>query len=204
MIIKVCGMREAENIRAVESLGIDLMGFIFYERSPRYVGKKPDCLPEHCRRVGVFVNERIGTVLARVREFGLHAVQLHGRETPSECLSLRNEGLTVIKAFSIGHESDLRDTGLYEGKCDYFLFDTACTTYGGSGQRFDWSLLRHYHGQTPFLLSGGIRPESLPDIQAFEHPRLVGIDLNSGFETLPGQKDVSSLKVFINQMNHLS
>ena len=198
-------MRETENIRTIESLGIvDLMGFIFYERSPRYVGKRPDYLPEQCRRVGVFVNERIGTVLSRVREFGLHAVQLHGGETPEECLSLCNEGLTVIKAFSIDNKDDLRSTLQYEGKCDYYLFDTACTTHGGSGRRFDWSLLWHYHGRTPFLLSGGIRPESLPDIQVFEHPRLAGIDLNSGFETSPGQKDVSSLKEFINQMNHLS
>lgn len=201
MIIKVCGMRETENIRAIESLGIvDLMGFVFYERSPRYVGKRPDYLPEQCRRVGVFVNERIGTVLSRVREFGLHAVQLHGRETPEECLSLRNEGLTVIKAFSIDNKDDLRSTLQYEGKCDYYLFDTACTNYGGSGRRFDWSLLRHYRGQTPFLLSGGIRPESLPVVQAFHHSLLAGIDLNSGFETSPGIKDADQLNEFISNI----
>lgn len=193
-------MRDADNIRTIESLGIDLMGFIFYERSPRYISKKPDYMPEQCRRVGVFVNECISTILSRVREFGLHAVQLHGRETPIECLSLRNEGLTIIKAFSISNEYDLRNTQLYEDKCDYYLFDTACPTYGGSGKQFDWSLLRHYKGETPFLLSGGIRKESLDDILAFHNPRFTGIDLNSGFERSPGIKDVKQLNEFISNI----
>ena len=152
MTVKVCGMREPNNIRAVESSGIDMMGFIFYEQSPRYVGGKPAYLPEKCMRVGVFVDEPEENIMSRVREFGLHAVQLHGRETPAECLSLRNEGLTVIKAFSVGNEHDIRSTLSYEDKCDYCLFDTACTGYGGSGKRFDWSLLEHYDGHTPFLL----------------------------------------------------
>lgn len=195
-------MREAENIRAIEALGINLMGFIFYKRSPRHVSERPDYLPEQCLRAGVFVNGQIGTILARVREFGLQAVQLHGRETPAECLSLRKQGLTVIKAFSIGHEQDLRNTRLYEDKCDYYLFDTACSTYGGSGKRFDWSLLRQYRGHTPFLLSGGITPGSLDDILAFHHPMFAGIDLNSGFETSPGVKNVSSLQTFLNKLNH--
>lgn len=195
-------MRDVDNIRAIEALDIDLMGFIFYAQSPRYVSVMPDYLPEKCCRTGIFVDEQSEKILARVREFGLRAVQLHGKESPIDCISLRNEGLLVIKTFSIGNDGDLGNVQLYEGKCDYYLFDTACATHGGSGKRFDWSLLRQYKGHTPFLLSGGITPECLDNVLVFRHSMLAGIDLNSGFEVSPGVKDVSLIKEFLNKLNN--
>lgn len=200
MIVKVCGMREAENIHAIESLKIDFMGFIFYPKSPRYVKEKPDYLPVHCQRVGVFVNASKAEILNRTKDFDLDFVQLHGNESPEQCAALKAEGLQVIKTFSIGHDYDWKNTYIYKGVADYFLFDTACPSYGGSGRRFDWKILKDYSDDTPFLLSGGIRPERLNDVLAFHHPMLAGIDLNSGFETSPGMKDVSLLNEFVNNL----
>ena len=200
--IKVCGMRDADNIRAVESLGIDLMGFIFYPQSPRYVSTVPDYLPTHCHRVGVFVDTSLPDILARVETFALDTVQLHGREKRELCLALQAEGLKVVKALPIATTEDLNASIPYEGAADCFLFDTACAGHGGSGRRFDWNILKGYTGSTPFLLSGGISPASLDDLLHLYHPMWAGIDLNSGFETSPGSKDVTSLKTFIHNLKN--
>ena len=101
MIIKVCGMREPENIRAIEQAGADWMGFIFFPQSARYVSHRPEYLPEQCHRIGVFVNESSENILLKAQEFGLHHIQLHGRETPEQCRKLKATGLGVIKVFSI-------------------------------------------------------------------------------------------------------
>lgn len=209
MIVKVCGMREAENIRAVERLGIQWMGFVFYPPSPRHVGKRPDYLPASVRRVGVFVNDTTENIIRHTIDFGLDIIQLHGNETPEFCRTLlnrsRTEGkeITLVKAFSIAEESHLRQTAEYEPYCRYFLFDTACRGYGGSGQAFDWNLLPAYKGNTPFLLSGGISLHHLPALKRLKHPQWAGIDLNSGFETRPAYKDVSLLQEFIQEINKL-
>jgi len=108
MIIKVCGMREPENIRAIEQAGADWMGFIFFPQSARYVSHRPEYLPEQCHRIGVFVNESSENILLKAQEFGLHHIQLHGRETPEQCRKLKAAGLGVIKVFSIAQESDLQ------------------------------------------------------------------------------------------------
>ena len=84
--------------------------------------------------------------------------------------------------------------------CDYFLFDTACSGYGGSGKTFNWNILQAYRGKTPFLLSGGLRPGSLSSLLQFKHEQWAGIDLNSGFETAPGLKDAAAVHTFINQL----
>lgn len=200
MIIKVCGMREPENIRAIEQTGTDWMGFIFFPRSARYVAQCPEYLPEQCRRIGVFVNESTEKILLKAKEFGLHYIQLHGKETPEQCRKLKAAGLGVIKVFSIAQESDLQPVICYESICDYFLFDTACSEYGGSGKKFNWEILQAYQGETPFLLSGGIHPDSLSALLQFKHRQWAGIDLNSGFETAPALKDATSLHTFIKQL----
>lgn len=197
MIVKVCGMREAENIRAVEQAGADWMGFIFYPRSPRFVPEPPAYLPLSVRRVGIFVNAREADILPRAAAFRLDLVQLHGKEHPQLCERLQQEGLKVIKAFAPKQAEDFTATADYEGCTDYFLFDTPTASYGGSGRSFDWDLLRHYTGRTPFLLSGGLRPDSLEALKRFRHPCWAGIDLNSGFETAPGRKDAELLQSFI-------
>jgi phosphoribosylanthranilate isomerase len=202
MIIKVCGMREAENIRAIEALGIDWMGFIFYPKSKRYV-MRIDYLPERCERIGVFVHATIDDIVQHVQQFSLTGVQLHSDESPEFCSDLRHRlpaPLRIIKAFSIAEPSDVERTAAYEGCCDYYLFDTPGAGYGGTGQSFDWSLLRCYTGQTPFLLSGGIGAESLPQLRALHHPRWCGVDLNSRFETAPAVKDPELLRPFIHAL----
>lgn len=200
MIIKVCGMRDPENIRAVEQAGADWMGFIFYPKSPRYVETCPDYLPEQCKRVGVFVNENLENMIQKAGEYHLDYVQLHGMEHPDTCRKLRGTRLKVIKAFSVAEESGIMSLEQYEGCCDYFLFDTACPTHGGSGKTFDWNLVQSYHEKTPFLLSGGINPQSVEALSRFEHPQWAGIDLNSGFETAPASKDATLLHTFIKQV----
>lgn len=200
MIVKVCGMREAENIRAVEALGVDWMGFIFWEHSSRNVCQRPAYLPTRAKRVGVFVDASLDVVCQHVEAFGLDVVQLHGSESPTFLRDLRKAlagDVLIVKAFSIATRDDLLQTSLYEGLADYFLFDTKAQLVGGNGRKFDWTVLAHYDGSTPFLLSGGICPDDASRLSAFSHPRLAGIDLNSRFEISPAQKNVELLKQFL-------
>ena len=200
MIVKVCGMREAENIRAVEALGVDWMGFIFWEHSSRCVSQRPAYLPTRAKRVGVFVDASLDVVCQHVEAFGLDVVQLHGSESPTFLHDLRNAlagTVLIVKAFSIATRDDLLQTSLYEGLADFFLFDTKAQLVGGNGRKFDWSVLAHYDGSTPFLLSGGIGPDDASRLSAFSHPRLAGIDLNSRFEISPALKNVELLKQFL-------
>lgn len=193
-------MREADNIRKVEALGIDLMGFIFWEKSSRYVSERPKYLPINCKRVGVFVDEDIETVKRIADEYALDYIQLHGHESSDYCTQLQR--LHLIKAISVSGCDDIATYKRYEGLVDYFLFDTKCPSVGGSGQQFDWSVLSAYDGRTPFLLSGGIGPDDAERVKAFQHPKCIGIDLNSRFEIAPGLKDINKLKDFLNAINN--
>lgn len=208
MITKVCGLCQAENIQAVAKTGIQWTGFIFYTPSPRCLLRDP-AEAERVRqlitadafrpkRVGVFVNASQEEIMEVAQQYRLDYLQLHGHESPDFCYALQKRGYALIKAFSIATAEDLTHTADYAGRVDYFLFDTKCAGYGGSGQRFDWSLLQDYQGETPFLLSGGIRPEMAADLQRFHHPRWAGIDLNSGFESAPGVKQAETLRSFQN------
>lgn len=229
-MIKVCGMRDSENIRAVAELKVDLMGFVFYPKSPRYVqmissqaGIIPDYSEERLqkmkkkeeeepknaelpppRKVGVFVDDMPQNIVTRVYNYDLDYVQLHGNELPLMLDNLRrtldpdiHPGIKIIKAISVKTKDDVRRWLDYRETADMFLFDTQCEVYGGSGERFDWSVLESYDGDIPFLLSGGIGPDDAERVLAFHHPMCVGIDLNSRFETEPGVKDVARLKAFI-------
>jgi phosphoribosylanthranilate isomerase len=192
-------MREAENIREVEALGIDLIGFIFWEKSSRYVSKRPAYLPTKCKRVGVFVDEDIESVKRIADDYALDYIQLHGHESSDYCAQL--QGLHLIKAISVSSRNDIATYKTYEGLVEYFLFDTKCPSVGGSGQQFDWSVLSAYDGSTPFLLSGGIGPDDAERIKSFHHPQCIGIDLNSRFELAPGLKDVIKLQAFIKELS---
>ena len=205
--IKVCGMRQSDNIRQVEALGIDMMGFIFWKPSARYVSQKPDYLPA-CTRTGVFVNATPEYILSTVRAYGLSYVQLHGPESPEFCHHLRQNlnqsglaSVQLIKAFSISTPEDLAPVQKYENLCHFLLFDTKTPLPGGSGKQFEWQILQHYSGTLPFLLSGGIGPNDTHRLQEFHHPLCVGIDLNSRFEISPGLKDATLLKNFLTQLN---
>ncbi|MBQ6964331.1 MAG: phosphoribosylanthranilate isomerase [Bacteroidaceae bacterium] len=208
MIVKVCGMRDTDNIRQIDELGcVDWMGFIFYPHSPRFVSEIPTYLPQHCKRVGAFVNEPIQDILERVKTFGFNIIQLHGNETPDYCKQLRsciNKEVKIIKMIPITIPSDLDETKRYEGIVDYFLFETRCSIYGGCGKQFDWNILEGYKGHIPFLLTGGIKPTDAEKVLSFHHPQFVGIDLNSKFETAPAIKDPMLLRTFLSQINHSS
>lgn len=203
-LVKVCGMRDAENIREVEALGIDLMGFIFWPKSSRYVSERPAYLPTNCKRVGVFVDEDIETVKRIAEDYALDYIQLHGHELADYCAQLR--GFKLIKAFNIAITEDFKQTEPYTGIVDYFLFDTKGKSVGGNGEKFDWSVLSAYDGNTPFLLSGGIGPDDAEVLTSHFSPltskKCVGIDLNSRFEIAPGLKDINKLKEFLNALNN--
>lgn len=197
-------MREPENIRQVAALCINWMGFIFYNKSPRSILNRDLRIEDKglggIKKVGVFVNATIEEMLETAAYHQLDYLQLHGNESPEDCYTLQKRGYALIKAFSVETEQDFTQTSAYEGRVDYFLFDTKCNSYGGSGKQFNWSVLAAYKGETPFLLSGGINPDSVGPIKNFTHPRFIGIDLNSGFETEPGLKDVEKIKSFIQEV----
>jgi phosphoribosylanthranilate isomerase len=200
LLLKVCGLREPDNIQAVSALGVDMLGFIFYPPSPRYVGKDgADFRPSMPgqKKTGVFVNDSAEKMAMIGQAFALDALQLHGQESPEICYELRDR-FHIIKAFPIADEADFMKTKTYEGACDYFLFDTKGPRHGGNGFAFDWNILEAYTGDTPFLLSGGISPGDALKIRTIEHPKLAGLDLNSRFEVSPGLKNVEALRAFIN------
>lgn len=193
-------MRDAQNIRDVEALGIDWIGMIFWPKSKRYVAEVPSYLPEHLKKVGVFVDATLEDILQHISDYQLDIIQLHGQESPYFAKALKPH--TIIKAFNIEKAGDLLQTEKYKGIADYFLFDTKGKMAGGNGQKFDWSVLTAYQGKTPFLLSGGIGPEDAESVRSFHHPRCIGIDLNSRFESEPGFKDINQLKTFINKLRY--
>ncbi len=202
LLIKICGMKDPDNIREVVNLRPDLLGFIFYPLSPRYIGEKPENnlfreIPSGIGKTGVFVNPKLESVLFHSKKFGLHFVQLHGEETPEECRELAMHELQVIKAFRADASFSFEILSQYAPFCRFFLFDTATSQYGGSGKHFDWRLLDRYKGPVPFFLSGGIGPEDAEKLAEFSHPFLAGIDVNSRFETSPGVKNIEMLKKFI-------
>ncbi len=199
MIVKVCGMRDSENIRAIEQTKADLMGFIFHPNSPRFVASLPEYMPKKQKRVGVFVNASLEQILAKAQKFSLEYIQLHGDEPPAFCSELKNRGLKVIRAQRIANADDIIRAESYN-MADLMIFDTKTELYGGSGKKFNWQLLENYKGCVPFLLSGGIRSDTFEEIKAFFHPQFAGIDLNSGFEISPALKDVGKLNNFIEKI----
>lgn len=209
-------MRNPENITALLEDSIDLMGLIFYEKSARNVPNSAAkeivaASLDKVSRVGVFVNESIEVVIQKKAKFQLEYIQLHGSESPDYCYDLLaksartfgcGDDMKLIKVFSIGDSFDFSVTAPYAPYVHYFLFDTKGKHPGGNGITFDWSLLNEYKGDIPFLLSGGIGVDAATAINALEHPKLAGIDINSKFEIAPALKDVEKLKQFYKQINN--
>lgn len=207
-------MRDADNIRDISALGVDMIGLIFYPPSPRYVqqfssgaGIIPDYAPDMGKtplRVGVFVDDMPQNIVTRVYNYKLDYIQLHGNEPRETLENLRatidpdiKPNIKIIKAISVSSAEDIKKYKEYVGAADLFLFDTKCKTVGGSGEQFDWQVLQAYDGDVPFLLSGGIGPDDAERIRNFHHPKCIGIDLNSKFEIEPALKDVEKLKQFL-------
>jgi phosphoribosylanthranilate isomerase len=196
MKIKICGMKYPENIIEVGALLPDYMGFIFWEKSVRYFDGEMPFLPETIKKVGVFVNENIETILAKAKKYNLQVVQLHGEESVGFCLDLKQrlEGNgQIIKVFSVGTDFDFEVLKPYENVVDFFLFDTKGKLPGGNGFGFDWDILKDYTSEKPFFLSGGIGIADIEKIKVLHLP-IHAIDVNSKFEITAGLKDVNKVR----------
>ncbi|WP_421764873.1 phosphoribosylanthranilate isomerase [Ekhidna sp.] len=195
--LKVCGMRDPENIQGLLDLKPDFIGFIFYSKSPRFVSEIDEDfimrIPLSIRKVGVFVNETIERIVALADKYGLKYIQLHGDEDLSFANALKERGLKIIKVFRVMDAIPFYAKN-YKGIADYFLFDTASINYGGSGRHFDWNILNNYNLDIPFLLSGGVQLKDIENIKMMNIPQLAGIDVNSQFEIEPGLKDLDKLR----------
>ncbi len=202
--IKICGMRDPENILDVAGMEPDFMGFIEYSSSPRFVGddfRLPAGLPSGIRKVGVFVNASYEMIIKRSRSRGYEYVQLHGDESAALCTRLKAAGLKVIKVFAIGEGFNFRITKPYVPEVDLFLFDTKGKLYGGNSKVFDWNILNAYDDDVPFLLSGGLSTRNILNANALQHRSLYGLDLNSGVELSPGLKDPEMIRSVFNTIN---
>jgi phosphoribosylanthranilate isomerase len=201
MKLKVCGMTSFEQLQALEQLGIDFAGLIFYENSKRFVGdklnaKKSEIRSLQIKKVGVFVNAEIDNIKKKVKEYGLNYVQLHGDESAEFCREVKNF-VPVIKALRVNEKSDLeKGLEVFEDACDYLLFDTDSKQYGGSGKQFNWESLIQSSIKHPFFLSGGIGLEDIDKVKSFIHPMPFAIDVNSRFESKPGIKEMNKVEDF--------
>ncbi len=199
MKLKICGMKYLENMQDVVSLAPDFVGFIFYEKSPRYMVESLDPenvknLPSTVKKVGVFVNQAEEFILKQVDLYGLNYVQLHGHESVAMCQLFSEKGIGVIKVFHIDESIDWRQLEAYEKYVDYYLFDTKSKNYGGTGKQFDWKVLSAYALNTPYFISGGIDLTNVDEVGLL-HRKPYALDVNSRFELSPGLKDVNKLKI---------
>ena len=210
---KVCGLNSVNQLMQLDAMGVEFGGFIFYAKSPRYILKhaQPADLKkakgQKINKVGVFVNETAEQVLKQVDDCGLYLVQLHGDETPKYCEKIADY-VTVIKAFRIRNDDDvlwkIKD---YQDVVDMFLFDTAGAAFGGTGEKFDWTILQNLAINKPFFLSGGIGPDDVASLKEFATKPvakdLFSIDINSKFELSPGVKNMDIVQSFIQKVKDI-
>ena len=204
MKVKVCGLKHYANISDVVRSGADYVGLIFYKNSPRYVNDalsfdEARQIDGKVKKVGVFVNEDMYSILNEIAHYNLDMVQLHGNEDPAYCRELRTN-VKVVKAFGIDENFNFQNLNAYKEAVDYFLFDTATPQHGGSGKEFDHQLLEQYNLEIPFFLSGGISVDNIQTIKKLNLKQLFAVDINSKFEVLPGVKDINKVKQFIDQL----
>lgn len=204
MKVKICGNTNSSNIAEVISLNPDFVGFIFYKDSKRDVSENINSLnlsliPNSIEKVAVFVNEEPSKVIDICVRYNFATIQLHGDETPEVCKSLQNH-FKIIKAFRISDSlpSNLSD---YTSCCDYFLFDSAGSNYGGNGVQFNHKIIIDQPITKPFFLSGGISMNDAEYLKAIKNPMLYGVDINSKFEISPGIKEISMLNQFFKSLN---
>lgn len=201
MLVKVCGMKQNEQILELDKfIGVDFLGIIFYPNSKRFVDHTTSSTI-HTKKVGVFVNQELDFILEKIEEHQLDLIQLHGNESVETC-QLLSAGIPVIKAFGIDENFSFLELLPYENIVTCFLFDTKTKEHGGSGKTFDWKLLEKYKLKTPFFLSGGINQDLTNELKSFYHEQFIGIDLNSGFEIQPANKDIKKIKQFIKNLSN--
>ncbi|HWZ21815.1 MAG TPA: phosphoribosylanthranilate isomerase [Cytophagaceae bacterium] len=200
--IKVCGMRQPDNIRDVASCNPNYLGFIFYDKSKRFVGEELDAevlkeINPSIKKVGVFVNHSTSYIESKVEKYGLSLLQLHGDESVEQCKELKSKGYAIVKVFQVDHNFDFKVTEPYKKYVDYFLFDTKSEGYGGTGKKFNWSIFDRYDNEVPLFLSGGLDMDSIGEIKKLNKLNIHALDINSKFEVEAGKKDVDLIKKFI-------
>lgn len=209
LFLKVCGMKW--NTEEVAALQPSYLGFIFYDKSPRnYTGPSVP-ISENVRKVGVFVNDSVENILKKVKDHSLSVLQLHGDEDSLFVEEVRrildSLGLAYVaiwKVFSIGESFNFHQLRDFEPQVEAFLFDTETHQRGGSGKPFNWELLKAYVYKKPFILSGGIGLDNVKELKELieqESLPIIGIDVNSKFEIEPGRKDISALKIFMDELS---
>ena len=201
MKLKVCGMKFSKNIDEVGRLQPDFMGFIFWPKTKRFFSERKIILPKNIKKVGVFVNQDLEFIKYKVKEFNLDYVQLHGDEDLEFCNSVHSITKT-IKVFHIDNNFDFQKLIPFENSADYFLFDTKSESFGGSGMKFEWDILKKYNLKTSFFLSGGIDIGDLKKILELKKMKIpiFGIDINSKFELRPGLKNKFKIENLINKL----
>ena len=209
--IKVCGVTMPAQLESFDEMGVDLAGFIFYPKSPRYVVNKIQA--EYLRKfkgkiakVGVFVNMPYDELMRTVEDYRLDMVQLHGDEIPRYCEQVANY-ITVIKAFRLSDNDPIDWMAKpYDEGCDMYMFDTLGAGYGGTGKKFDWRVLKNSTIDKLFFLSGGIEPGDEEKLKEFANEpiakKLFAIDINSKFEMSPGVKDIEKVKTFVENLKN--
>lgn len=203
--VKVCGLTDPVNAEEIVRTRPDLVGFIFYYGSKRYVGNNPkgalfNNIPSGILKTGVFVNENLSVVEDTVNKYRLEVVQLHGNELPEYCNCLKNKGLIIIKVFEISNNFNFTSLDKYIDVCNYFLFDSKSGSRGASGFKFNWTKIEEYHFNKPFFIGGGIGPKDVSIIKKLNHKSMYGVDINSCFEISPGVKDSKRVKDFIDEI----
>jgi phosphoribosylanthranilate isomerase len=203
MKLKICGMKFPKNIIEIESLKPDFMGFIFWDKSIRHYDKTSISISSKINRVGVFVNEKIEEVLKKIKQYDLDFIQLHGGENEDYCRAITDH-CKIIKVFSISKGFEFKNSEPFENLCHYFLFDTKTSSYGGSGKKFDWTILNNYSSKKPFFLSGGISLDDIDEIKKISSSKLplLGIDINSQFENKLFEKDCNKIKLLIKNLKN--
>jgi phosphoribosylanthranilate isomerase len=204
---KVCGMTDPQNVEEVSAYLPDYMGFIFYPRSLRYVGGQPDpalfsTVPGEVKKTAVFVNEYYERMIEISGKYAISILQLHGMESPETCHSLRLHGLTVIKVFPGDQVDNLKLLRDYDDAADFFLFDTPVRSLGGSGRKFDWSVLERFSPRKRYFLSGGIAADDADHLKGLSLKGLYAVDINSRFETAPGIKNPEMVGRFIKTLRN--
>jgi len=212
--IKVCGLTRLDQIQELTSLNTDFLGFIFYEKSPRYVLNhlrlEEISKIDHQGKVGVFVNENIEKILETTTKADLNFIQLHGDENETFISALKqklNSEVKIIKVMRIGQESVIstKEKSIdhffrsIQNDIDYILFDTDSKAFGGTGEQFDWNILNEIEIPLPYFLSGGISKENIENIEHLKQ-KPFALDINSKFETEPGNKNISRIKRFISSL----
>ena len=202
--VKVCGINNSENLKSLLTLPVDLVGFIFYDKSKRNCTLSPNEVKAAfnvanltTKKVGVFVNAPMEIVLKMYEAYELDYVQLHGNESIFYCQNLKEHGISIIKAFQVNDQFCYSNTTAYSFFSDYFLFDAKGDLPGGNGIQFNWETLSKYKGKTPFLLGGGIGQDDAEVLRSLDLDQLAFIDINSAFEIEPGYKNLDLVADFI-------